>query len=203
MDWLHASACQVSHALKFSGDLHSSCITETSSGKKLWRSRAIGQLVEPFANVTALTSHWELPKEGAHCAQEQTRPRTAASQENSTQKPRSKDNVENEAKLSQKQWDYFHCIMCFSCLFLFIFTYVYELEVFVANEYKEKPTSEIDENSSARQINKPLPTRRQWGRESRGSLWAQHCVFLWFHKHLLPRHVLLVHRKSEISAGSV
>lgn len=51
--------------------------------------------------------------------------------------------------------------MCFSCLFLFIFTYVYELEVFVANEYKEKPTSEIDENSSARQINKPLPTRRQ------------------------------------------
>lgn len=40
-------------ALKFSGDLHSSCISEVSLGKELSTSRQTGWLVQPSADVTA------------------------------------------------------------------------------------------------------------------------------------------------------
>ena len=67
----------------------------------------------------------------------------------------------------------------------------------MVNEYKKKPTSNIEENSSERQISKLPPTRMQGGRKRAKLI----CEISWFHKNLLPGHILPVHGKSEIWAG--
>ena len=59
--------------LKFSGDLHSSCISETLLVKEL--AAPLGSWYKSFANVTDLKLHQELVKGSAHCTQAQNKPK--------------------------------------------------------------------------------------------------------------------------------